>query len=163
MPKWLVVAIIAGLAAPAAAQTAASAYAIEQGLLVMPQPIRFEPGDDVLTAQSAAGIAYLLGFLHDRPAMTLIRIETHGRAYADAGINQQLTEAQARRLGAAIKAAGGDCSRLVFAAFGDTKPVAAGRDPANDRVVIAMAAMRGLAIGGMPADGGGRVIADACR
>jgi outer membrane protein OmpA-like peptidoglycan-associated protein len=153
---FLVLALLA--AAPVAAQPA---FVIEQGALVLPQPIAFETGDDILAGDSAAGIAHLLAFLQAKPSLTLVRIESHAAAYADAGINQALSEARLRRLGAAIKAAGGDCNRLVFAAFGDTKPVAAGKDPANDRIVIAMAAMRGLAIGGLPVDGGGKLVADA--
>jgi outer membrane protein OmpA-like peptidoglycan-associated protein len=147
-------------AAPVAAQPA---FVIEQGALVMPQPIGFEAGDDVLASDSAGGIAYVIAFLAAKPSVTLVRIESHAAAYDDAGTNQALTEARARRLGAAIKAAGGDCHRLVFAAFGANKPVAAGKDPANDRIVIAMAALRGVAIGGMPTDGGGKVIEDACK
>jgi OOP family OmpA-OmpF porin len=149
------------LALPAAA--AGPAYVIEQGALVMPQPIGFEAGDDVLASDSRAGIAYLVAFLAARPSVTLVRIESHAAAYDDAGTNQALTEARARRLGAAIKAAGGDCGRLVFTAFGANKPVAAGKAPDNDRIVIAMAALRGVVIGGMPTDGGGKVIGDACR
>lgn len=148
------------VAAPVAAQPA---FVIEQGALVMPQPIAFEAGDDVLASDSAGGIAHVIAFLAAKPSVTLVRIESHAAAYDDAGTNQALTEARARRLGAAIKAAGGDCRRLVFAAFGANKPVAAGKSPANDRIVIAMAALRGVAIGGMPADGGGKVIEDACK
>ncbi len=147
-------------ASPVAAQPA---FVIEQGALVMPQPIVFEAGDDVLASGSSTGIAYIVGFLAARPSVTLMRIESHAAAYDDDGTNQALTEARARRLGAAIKAAGGDCRRLVFAAFGANKPVAAGKSTANDRIVIAMAALRGVAVGGMPADGGGKVIGDACR
>ena len=152
-------ALVLLAAAPVSAQPA---FTIEQGALVMPQPIVFEAGDDVLVPGSSAGIAYLVAFLGARPSVTLVRIESHAAAYDDAGTNQALTEARARRLGAAIKAAGGDCSRLVFAAFGANKPVAAGKALANDRIVIAMAALRGVAIGGLPTDGGGKVIADAC-
>jgi outer membrane protein OmpA-like peptidoglycan-associated protein len=148
------------VAMPAAAQPA---FVIDQGALVMPQPIAFEAGDDVLASDSSAGIAYLVAFLAARPSVTLVRIESHAAAYDDAATNQALTEARARRLGAAIKAAGGDCGRLVFAAFGANMPVAAGKNMANDRIVIAMAALRGVVIGGMPTDGGGRVIADACK
>lgn len=147
-------------AAPVAAQPA---FVIEQGALVMPQPIAFEAGDDVLATDSAGGIAYVIAFLEAKPSVTLVRIESHAAAYDDAGTNQALTEARARRLGAAIKAAGGDCRRLVFAAFGANKTVAAGKSPDNDRIVIAMAALRGVAIGGMPADGGGKVIENACK
>jgi len=152
-------AVMLLVAAPVAAQPA---FVIEQGALVMPQPIAFAAGDDVLAADSAGGIAYVIAFLAAKPSVTLVRIESHAAAYDDAGTNQALAEARARRLGAAIKAAGGDCRRLVFAAFGASKPVAAGKSSANDRIVIAMAALRGFAIGGMPADGGGKVIEDAC-
>ncbi len=138
-------AVMLLVAAPVAAQPA---FVIEQGALVMPQPIAFAAGDDVLAADSAGGIAYVIAFLAAKPSVTLVRIESHAAAYDDAGTNQALAEARARR--------------LVFAAFGASKPVAAGKSSANDRIVIAMAALHGFAIGGMPADGGGKVIEDAC-
>ena len=55
---------------------AQSAFAIEQGALVMPQPFMFEAGDDIPKGDRAAGIAHLLAFLQAKPSLTLIRVES---------------------------------------------------------------------------------------
>ena len=62
---------------------------------------------------------------------------------------------------------GVDCKRLVAVGFGNTKPVADNSTPdgkaRNSRVSFFNAALRDRLIGGMPADGGGKVAGDACN
>ena len=62
---------------------------------------------------------------------------------------------------------GVDCKRLVPVGFGGTKPVAENTTPdgkaQNRRITFVAAALRGVLIGGMPADGGGKVAGDPCE
>ena len=61
---------------------------------------------------------------------------------------------------------GVDCKRLIPVGFGSSKPVAFEATPEgkaqNQRIEMVNAQLRGIAIGGMPADGGGRVAGDPC-
>lgn len=61
---------------------------------------------------------------------------------------------------------GVDCKRLLPVGFGAGKPVADNNTPegraSNRRVTLVNAALRGKLIGGMPADGGGQMVADPC-
>lgn len=90
-----------------------------------------------------------------RDAITTLRVENHGDA-------QALTEARALAVAKALAKRGIDCHRLIAVGFGTTKPVS--QDAAkNRRTELIPAALRGHLIGGMPADGGGKVAGDPCK
>jgi len=90
-----------------------------------------------------------------RESVTLLRVENHGDA-------QALTEARALAVAKALVKRGVDCHRLIAVGFGTTKPIS--NDAAqNRRTELIPAALRGHLIGGMPADGGGKVAGDPCK
>ena len=66
----------------------------------------------------------------------------------------------------ALVEAGLDCKRLLISAFGSSKPIEVNSTPegkaANNRVDLFVAALRGRAIGGMPLEGVGQRVGDAC-
>lgn len=161
--RHLMAVVLMALTAPAIAQDTGTDFPMDGSRIILPSPIVFEAGDDTL-AQDASipALVYLGEFLAAKPAMTRVRIEFHSDHYPDAATNQALTEARAQRLGAIFKAVDFACDRLVFAAFGATKPVVAAGQAGNDRIEIHGAELRGHAIGGLPLDGGGRDMGTVC-
>lgn len=111
-------------------------------------PLEFS--GDGLTAASAPGIASVAALLADKTSMTTIRIEGH---VGGKGAEEQ-TASEAK----ALVAQGVDCKRLLPVGFGGTKPRAEARSATNTRIELVVAALRDRAIGGMPLDGGGRVV-----
>ena len=96
-----------------------------------------------------------------------MRIEVHSDNQGAADTNQKLTEARALAVAKALVGRGVDCKRLVPVGFGGTKPIADNGTPdgraANRRTEFVNAAMRGHAIGGAPAEGGGHLAGDPCK
>jgi OOP family OmpA-OmpF porin len=92
-----------------------------------------------------------------------VRIEGH---VADGDSKQILSEQRALAIANWLIKNGVDCKRLLAVGFGDTKPIAANDSPekaTNTRIVFAMAALRGRAIGGMSLDGGGKTAGEVCQ
>lgn len=141
---------------------AQSAVRIEAGALVLPAPVRFESGTDVLAKGSDEGLSQVAQFLAEKSYISLLRIETNASMLPDRDANLALGTARAKRLSAWFEAHGVDCKRLILVTFGQDKPVAAGRSEQNERVEFRPARLRGLAIGGMPVDGGGMVVQPPC-
>lgn len=125
-------------------------------------PVLFETGKAVVKPESAAVLAEVQKFLEEKSYVSTLRIEVH----SDADGDQALTEQRALAIAKALVARGVDCKRLLATGFGATKPIADNSTPAgkaeNRRTTFVIAALRGKAIGGMPADGGGKVAGDAC-
>ena len=138
-------------------------FKIEQGKLVVPSSIAFEPSSDKLTPASEDAIKYVTAFLAEKKDITSLRIENH----TDASDGQALTEKRALAVARALVKHGVECARLIPVGFGGTKPVAANDTPDNKaknrRTEFAMAALRGHAIGGGALDGGGKVAGDPCH
>ncbi len=146
-------------------------YTIEGNELKLTDAVvRFADRSDKLLPESERAPGVVKDFLNDKTYITLFRIEGHtdaGGGDADAQQKQQqLSERRALAVARRLVEQGVDCKRLITVGFGSTKPVAANDTAANKsknlRLVFALAALRGRAIGGLPADGGGRVVGDAC-
>ncbi|MBK9034752.1 MAG: OmpA family protein [Myxococcales bacterium] len=141
--------------------------AIADGAIVLSQPILFLAGGAELADASASPLTALAELLAAKPDLTLVRIEGHTDAMGMGEANQRLSEARALATARALVARGVACARLLPVGFGENKPVADNRTAegraANRRMVIAPAALRGRAIGGMPVDGGGQVAGDPCQ
>lgn len=177
VPKWLKSSLFAGavaLALPAVGSLSAAVHAepartfeLDGNNLKVPDPILFETASDTLKAESSAALEHVAAYLADKTYITLMRVEVHSDSTGNADDNQTLTEKRALAIARALVAKGVDCKRLIPVGFGDTKPVAPNDTPdgraQNRRTVFANAMLRGRAIGGMPADGGGRVAGDPCH
>lgn len=147
-------------------------YTIEGNELKLTDAVvRFADRSDKLLPESERALGVVKDFLNDKTYITLFRIEGHtdagGGGDADAQQKQQqLSERRALAVARRLVEQGVDCKRLIAVGFGSTKPVAANDTAANKsknlRLVFALAALRGRAIGGLPADGGGRVAGDVC-
>ncbi len=142
-------------------------YTIESNELKLTDRVLFANGSDKLLPESERALTVVKDFLIEKTYITLLRIEGHtGADGGDAGAKQQLSERRALAVARWLVLKGVDCKQLVAVGFGGSKPVAA-NDTAenksmNNRLVFALAALRGRAIGGMPADGGGKVAVDVC-
>lgn len=129
---------------------------IEQNRILLDAAFAFTGHTAEPTGQSAEAVRQLAAFLAEKPALTLVRIEGHAP-------DQSLSEQRALVIARLLVAAGVACDRLLPVGFGDTKPVVAPREePANTRIEVCVAAMRGRLLGGMPADGGGQVAGKPC-
>ncbi len=147
--------------APAPAPAAVN-YRVVDGCVELPDVVTFATGAAAVAASSDTALRHVVGFLADKAAITTLRIEVHGDGAGDRNEEQVLCEERAAAVFSRLVELGADPQRLLAVAFGDEKPVAAADTPAgraqNRRVEFRPAAMRGRAIGGMPVDGGGRVV-----
>lgn len=142
-------------------------FSIENNKLVLPSPIVFETGSDKLKAESDVALAHIKQFLDAKTYISLLRIEGHTDNSNDAQANQVLSEKRALAVVNALVQRGVDCKRLLAVGFGGTKPIAANNSPENRaqnrRIEIHITMLRGKAIGGMPTDGGGKVVGFNCN
>ncbi|MBS1510642.1 MAG: OmpA family protein [Bacteroidetes bacterium] len=141
-------------------------YTIENNEVKINRTVQFETGTDHLTKEGKAALEIIKKYLDDKTYISLLRIECHTDNSGSEQANQSLSEKRALAISKALVEMGADCKRLIAVGFGSSKPVAAndtveGR-AANRRVVFFNAALRGRLIGGMPADGGGKVAGDSC-
>ncbi len=154
------------LAAPSPVLSAPT-YELKGNTLVVPAPIVFQTGSDVLSKDSEAPLQHVANYLKDKSYISLLRIEGHSDDQGDAAKNQTLTEKRALAVGRWLVAHGIDCHRLLAVGFGSSKPIAqnstAEGRAENRRIQFVNAALRGRPIGGMPVDGGGRVAGDLCQ
>ncbi len=136
--------------------SAFSAPRIEQNRIVLETAFAFNSGSAEPVEPTDEAVRQLAAFLIGQPALTLVRIEGHAS-------DQTLSEQRALVIARRLVAAGVACDRLLPVGFGDTKPVVAPSvAPANTRIEIHVAALRGRLIGGLPADGGGQVAGKPC-
>jgi OmpA-OmpF porin, OOP family len=142
-------------------------FIVENGRLVLPGELRFEAddnlSDDAETNKVLDSIALYMNF---KTYISLLRIEGHLDQERMPSEQQYRTEKRALAVARALAKRGIACERLIAVGFGDTKPIATNDSPAdkakNRRVEIRPAAMRKHLIGGMPADGGGKVATNPC-
>lgn len=138
-------------------------FRIADNKLVLTDPVAFKGGTAELLPESETVLKNVKLFLDEKTFISLLRIEGHVAA-EDAA--QNLSEKRAQAVVKWLVKEGVDCKRLLAVGFGNTKPVVAAdaADKAqNTRIVFAVAALRGTAVGGMPADGGGKAAGDACQ
>ncbi len=143
-------------------------FKLEGNQLVLPGPIVFKAGTaDLDETASKDSLIHLKEFLVAKTYISKLRVEGHTDNAGDAAANQKLSEQRALAVCKWLKAEGVDCKRLIAVGFGDTKPVAlnstAEGRAQNRRITAVNAELRGRAIGGLPADGGGRPAGDPCE
>ena len=140
-------------------------YKIENNELKVPGQVVFQTASDKLSPESDAVLEFVRGYLADKSYITL-RVEGHSDSDGNASANQTLTEKRALSVARWLVAHGIDCKRVIPVGFGGTKPIAANDSPTNKalnrRVAFVNAALRGIAIGGMSPDGGGKLAGDPC-
>jgi OOP family OmpA-OmpF porin len=163
-------ALVAGISAAAqgVGGEKPKAYTVENNELKLADPVPFAYGSDKLLPESERALAVVKDFLNEKTYITLMRIEGHtDGGGGDAATNQQLSERRALAVARWLVNKGVNCERVLPVGFGGTKPVApddtAGNRQKNRRIVFAFASLRGRPIGGMPADGGGKIAGDSCR
>lgn len=159
--KWFLLAgsLWLGVVSSGQAQTSPPSFQISSNALVLPAPIAFKPGTAELASGSELALQHIKAYLEAKSYISLLRIEGH---VAEGGSNQLLSTSRAKAVVAWLVAHGVDCQRLLPVGFGNTKPVAES-SPTNTRIEAVNAALRGHAIGGQPADGGGQVAGDPCK
>lgn len=149
-------------AAPGPAAAAPATYKLDGHRLILPRPVEFAAASAVPGRGSEIALAHVRGYLRAKPAVTQVRIEGHFSG-PDA---QAMSERRALAVARELVRMGVDCKRLYPVGFGDTRPIVDGSTPEgrvqNHRIEVHNVALMGRAIGGMPADGGGRPAGDPC-
>lgn len=142
-------------------------YELDGNRLVLPGPIVFKTASAELSGESAAVLQYIAAYLAEKSYISLLRIEGHTDNDGNAQAAQRLSEQRALAVARALVGKGVQCARLLPVGFGQSKPIADNTTPAgrakNRRIEAVNAQLRGRAIGGMPADGGGAVAGDPCK
>ncbi len=155
----LLLVLLAGISA-----AAQNSYKIENNELVSAGKIIFKTGTATISLpESEAALNHVKSYLADKSYISTLRIEAHVSGTAN---DQALSESRALAVYKWLVNNGVDCKRLIAVGFGNTKPIAEGDTlqsrAANTRISFFNAALRGHLIGGMPADGGGKVVGDTC-
>jgi len=145
----------------------AQLHKMENGKLVLDQPVTFKTGSAELTDEGKEALKPIKEFLTQKDYITTLRVEGHTDNSAPESSNQKLSEQRALSVCKWLIENGIDCKRLIAVGFGSTKPVASNDTPMdraqNRRMEFIPAALKGKAIGGMPLDGGGVVAGDPCN
>jgi len=104
--------------------------------------IHFNTGEAALNPRARAAVEALVARMADHPGWTLA-VEGHADARGDAALNERLSQERAQMVAARLERLGLPASRVQMAAFGATRPLTAGDDPAalrrNRRVEILIA------------------------
>ena len=138
---------------------------VEDNKLVLDKPVLFKTGTAELLPESEEALKSVKAFLEEKIYITTMRVEgrvTSGTPEQSQSLSEQRAQTVVKRL---VKA-GMDCKRLLATGFGNTKPIvdnSSSERALNNRIVFAMAALRGRAIGSMPLDGGGKIVGNACE
>lgn len=164
--RHLAVLTLALLSATAFAADARK-FELDGNRLILPSPVAYESGSDVILPESEAPLLHVKAFLDAKDYITLMRIEVHTDSSGNTAANQALSEKRALAVSKWLVGKGIDCKRLLPVGFGESKPVADNGTPegkaANRRTDFVNAAIKGRPIGGMPIDGGGVVAGDPCQ
>lgn len=140
-------------------------YRIENNVVKIARQVSFKTGTAELLPESDEALLLIKKYLQEKTYISLLRIEAHTANDGNAAANQLLTEKRAAAVCQKLISMGIACSRLLPVGFGNTKPVAENTPEGNvqnNRIVFVNAALRDKAIGGMPADGGGKVAENPC-
>jgi outer membrane protein OmpA-like peptidoglycan-associated protein len=100
---------------------------------VLELTIHFTPADASLGARVVAAVDALAARAADHPGWTFL-LHGHADARGDEAFNARLSELRAATVAAHLEAAGVPAARLRTAAFGATRPLAAGDDPRSRRL-----------------------------
>jgi OOP family OmpA-OmpF porin len=150
----------------AAQDGAQKPYSLEGHELKPSGAIVFAGASAHLLPESEKALDAVKAYLDDKKAVTLLRIEAHTDADGDDEAGRSLSERRALAVARRLVEKGVDCKRLVAVGFGASKPVAPNDTPENRaknrRVAFFNAGFLGRLIGGMPADGGGKVAGETC-
>lgn len=136
---------------------------IEDNQLVLDEPVQFKTGTADILPESETILKNVKAFLENKPFITLLRVEGH---VSGGSQNQTLSESRAQAVVSWMVKNGIDCKRLLATGFGDSKPIVANNSTEkakNNRIVFAVASLRNHVVGGMPVDGGGKVVGNACN
>jgi OmpA-OmpF porin, OOP family len=141
-------------------------YELSGNEVKLPAPIAFETNSAKLKPESDAVLEFVKGYLEAKSYLSLLRVEMHSDSMGDERANQKLSEERAAALVDALVKKGVACERLLAVGFGGNEPIADNTTPEgralNRRAVFANASLRGRPIGGMPIDGGGKVVETPC-
>ena len=144
----------------------AQEYTLEGNEVKTPYTVLFKTGKAILDPESDSAIGVIKRYLDAKKYITLMRVECHTDNSGNAKDNQQLSEQRAMSVCRRLVLLGVDCKRLSPVGFGGSKPVADNSTPdgpgLNHRVCFINAGLMGRMIGGMPADGGGKVAGNPC-
>jgi len=150
----------------AANVASADDISIENNQLKLNQPLIFASQTEELLPDNKATIEQVKAFLEKKSYISTLRIEGHVNTFEDEQKNLLLSAERGLSVAKALVEAGLDCKRLLISAFGSSKPIEVNSTPegkaANNRVDLFVAALRGRAIGGMPLEGVGQRVGDAC-
>ena len=138
----------------------AQSFTIEGNEVIFNKKVSFKTGTTEFTPESTEALNLVKTYLESKAFITLFRIEGH--CANEGANNQELSEKRAVAVGNWLIDNGIDCKRLIMVGFGKMKPVTADADD-NTRIVFSNAELRGRAIGGMPADGGGKLAVKPCE
>jgi len=144
----------------------ADEISIENNQLKFSPPLSFATQTEELLPDNKATIEQIKAFLEKKSYISTLRIEGHVNTFEDEQKNLLLSAERGLSIAKALVEAGVDCKRLLISAFGSSKPIEVNSPPegkaANNRVDLFVAALRGRAIGGMPLEGVGQRVGDAC-
>lgn len=142
-------------------------FKTEGNQLLLPGPVTFETGKDVLLPESDAVLQIVHDYLVAKPEVTTMRIEGHTDNVGKKEANQTLSEGRAMAVARWLVAKGVACKRVLPVGFGDSKPVASNDTPEgkaqNRRTAFINAALNDKPIMRLPVDGGGKVAGDPCK
>lgn len=142
----------------------AQEYTIENNEVKLNKKIAFATGSSTLLSESDEALSIIKKYLTDKTYISLLRVEGHTSNAGEA--DQNLSEKRALAVSRRLIELGIDCKRLIAVGFGNTKPVDENNTPAgkanNTRISFVNAALRNHLIGGLPADGGGKIAGDSC-
>ncbi len=159
--------IVFGICSFFAFAASAQEYKIDNNEVKTGKEIKFKPGTAELLPESDAALIIIKKYLEDKSYITLLRVEAHTDNSGDAAANQSLTEKRADAVCDKLISLGVDCNRLLAVGFGGQKPVATNSTPEgkaqNRRISFVNAKLKDKVIGGMPVDGGGKVVGNACK
>jgi OOP family OmpA-OmpF porin len=137
----------------------AQSFKLNGNEVVFNNKLNFKKGSAELTAADKEALADVKKYLEDKSYISLLRVEGHSNG---ADNDQELSEKRALAAGKWLTDNGIDCKRLIIVGFGNTKPVSEDESQ-NNRISFVNVELRGKVIGGLPADGGGKVVAEPCR
>lgn len=130
-------------------------YKIEGNELKFDKSLSFKKGSAELNDEDIKVLKSVKDFLNEKSYISLLRIAGNVNGTQN---DQNLSEKRAMSAAQWLTNEGIDCTRLVAVGFGNTKPATQ-----NTRITFELAALKGRLIGGMPADGGGKIAGDPCK
>lgn len=135
---------------------------LQDGLLVLPQPITFSQGSDAMTPESSPALEAMRDLMSRRESISMVRIDVHVAEDVNPEVNQALSEKRAQAVARWLVDNGVRCVRIVLVGFGSNKPV--GQDPLlNTRVEVRPIGIQGHLLGGTRVEGGGLVLPTECN